>query len=143
MNGFVGQHLFHFLQEKKYEVYGIYKSGSAISENCYKADLSNREETYRLINVTLKDKVDVLIHTASVIANADNLDDLAVVFQNTAIAKNIADSIQSSGIKQLINFSSSSVYPNVDGLFTEKAVPNPAKMPTAFMAYLNGMQKWF
>lgn len=132
INGFVGKHLFHFLKEKKHEVYGIYRSGIPFSENCYQADLTNQEETKSLFDVSLNNKIDVVIHTASVMANSNNLIDLSVIHYNTVMAKNIANAIKSSNTKQLINFSSSSVYPNIDGSFSETSELNPSKNSDCF-----------
>lgn len=132
VNGFVGKVLFDFLNKKNNTVYGVFRSGEAINNNCFKLDLTNENETNNLLNVVLKDKIDIVIHTASVMANADNLNDVSILEKNALVAKNIASAIKNSTIKQLINFSSSSVYPNVDGVFTEDSVLNPSANADCF-----------
>ncbi|WP_257659168.1 NAD-dependent epimerase/dehydratase family protein [Parapedobacter lycopersici] len=132
VNGFVGRNLFHFFGNRGDLVWGTYRSGAAINDQCYKADLVNEEDTYRLFNVILKNKIDVIIHTASVLAGAGNLKDLSVIFDNAKMAKNISEAIQKTSIKQLINFSSSSVYPNAGGTFSEDSELDPSKNTDCF-----------
>lgn len=132
VNGFVGSHIFRFLKEKKNDVYGVYRSGSAFSENCHKTDLTNETETHQLFNVLLKDKIDIVIHTASAIADINNLNNLAIVFENSKMAQNIANAVKNTTIQHLINFSSSSVYPNIDGVFSETSELDPSKNSDCF-----------
>lgn len=48
------------------------------------------------------------------------------------IAKNMALAIKSINVKSLVNLSSSSVYPNVDGVFNELSIPDPSQNPDCF-----------
>ncbi|MES2837168.1 MAG: NAD-dependent epimerase/dehydratase family protein [Bacteroidota bacterium] len=132
VNGFVGNALFHFFDKKGIEVFGTYRSGKAINSNCFNVDLLNETEVNNLFNISLKDKIDVVIHTASVMAKTDNLEDLAVINDNSKMAKNLAIAIKENNSKQFINISSSSVYPNVDSVFSETSELNPAKNADCF-----------
>lgn len=132
VNGFVGNALFHFFNKNGMEVFGTYRGGKAINSNCFNVDLLNETDVNNLFNVVLKDKIDVVIHTASVIAKSNNLEDLQVINENSKIAKNISLAIKKANVKQFINISSSSVYPNVDGIFSETSELNPAKNADCF-----------
>lgn len=123
INGFVGKALYAVLR-KNHEVYGLYNSDTELFDNCFKCDLTNYQET-ELIFEKLK-HIDVIIHLASQMANANNIHDLSVLNANSAMSKNTALLGKKYLVKHIINLSSSSVYPNIDGIYNEMALPNPS-----------------
>lgn len=125
INGFVGKTLYKVLSEH-HEVVGIYNSGNALFDNCYKVDLTSEEETNSIFEKLSAKKIDVIIHLASQMANSKNINDLSVVNCNTSIAKNMALAAKNNKVEQFINLSSSSVYSNTDGTYNEQSIPNPA-----------------
>ncbi|WP_078129414.1 NAD-dependent epimerase/dehydratase family protein [Leptospira alexanderi] len=125
INGFIGRALYNHLS-KCHDIIGIYNSGEPLSENCYKADLTREVDTNSILKKIKKDSVDIIIHLASQMASINNLNDLSILHANSAISKNLALLAKNCKVKHLINFSSSSVYPNVDGIFDENSIPNPA-----------------
>jgi nucleoside-diphosphate-sugar epimerase len=54
------------------------------------------------------------------------LDDLSVIADNSAMAKNIAMVAKNLKIKTIIHLSSASVYPNLDGDYDETSIVNPS-----------------
>ena len=125
VNGFVGKSLYKTLAEKN-QVFGIYNSGIALFDNCIKIDLSNEEEASIVIEKAGIEKIDSIVHLASRTANASNLNDLSVLEANASIAKNISFVAKKLEVKHFINLSSSSVYPNIDGIYSEESIPNPS-----------------
>ncbi|MEI6522759.1 MAG: NAD(P)-dependent oxidoreductase [Bacteroidota bacterium] len=138
VNGFVGNYLFNFLNIGENNVYGVFRNGNPLNEKCFKVDLTDAEQTNYLFEVTLKDKIDIVIHTAAIVAQNNNLHDFSLVIENSKMALNISNSSKKSNLKQIINFSSSSVYPNVDGDFSECSEINPSKNSDC----LYGLSKW-
>lgn len=131
VNGFVGKSLYKSLAPT-YEVIGFYNSGNSLFENCVKVDLKNEEATIKaFLDAAQGDEIAVL-HLASQTANANNLYDNELVNTNTQIAKNVALAIKNINVKFLVNLSSSSVYPNVDGVFNELSIPDPSKNSDCF-----------
>jgi nucleoside-diphosphate-sugar epimerase len=125
VNGFVGKKLYRVLSEK-HNVIGLYNSGNPVFENCYKADLTNEEEIDLVFGKSETNDVDVIVHLASKMANAKNTNDLDVLYSNTIMAKNIAFMAKKLNVNQVVNLSSSSVYPNIDGVYNEESIPNPS-----------------
>jgi len=124
VNGFVGQALYKSLTAE-HIVTGIYNNGSAMFTNCHKVNLSNEKETLDFFSGQ-ENKIDVVIHLASKMAATDNLKDVSLLSFNPTIAKNIALGMKEANIKHVLNLSSSSVYPNVDGSFDESCAPDPS-----------------
>jgi len=137
VNGFVGKHLFNHLIQSN-EVYGIYNSGEPLSDNCFKVDLTDETATRKLFKEKFKQNIDTLIHLASRMASIKNADDTSLLTQNASISKNIAIASLENNIKHVINFSSSSVYPNIDGLFKETSIINPSPNTD----YIYGLSKY-
>ncbi|MCD0473658.1 NAD(P)-dependent oxidoreductase [Flavobacterium sp. EDS] len=131
VNGFVGKNLFKSLTHK-YNVIGFYNSGDSSFENCVKVDLKNEGATINAFQEAAQGDEIMVIHLASQTASAHNLHNNEVLNTNTQIAKSIALAIKSINVKFLVNLSSSSVYPNVDGVFNELAIPDPSKNNDCF-----------
>ena len=100
VNGFVGKHLYIDLI-KVHEVIGIYNSGNKVFENCFKVDLTNKIEIDDFFKNFGNESIDVVIHLASQMASAINLDDISIINENLKIAKNISSISVKYGIKQL------------------------------------------
>lgn len=132
-SGFIGNHLFDYLSID-HEVYVLVKKNkvSRYQKNAIHEDLlvlPNLIEAFD--RAKLKD-IELIIHTASILADAQNLDDINVLNSNNILHYNVAQLAKFLNCKRLINFSSSSVYPNIDGLFSEESIPNPAPNKDAF-----------
>ncbi len=125
VNGFVGKALYRVLSEK-HNVIGVYNSGNAVFENCYKVDLTNEEEIGLVFGKPETNDVDVIVHLASKMASVKNSNDLDVLHNNTIMAKNVAFMAKKLNVNQVIYLSSSSVYPNIDGVYNEESIPNPS-----------------
>lgn len=120
-NGFIGRALYNSLRSQ-YEVFGIGKSA---------ADMPD----YTMLDLTQQDEVgdyfkeyefDIVIHLAAILANASNKNDLTPLFKNVEMQRNLIDSLSHFKTCQFINFSSSAVYPNISGLFSENDIIDPS-----------------
>jgi nucleoside-diphosphate-sugar epimerase len=122
-SGFIGSHLFDYLQSK-HTVLGISEdSNKANYINCNLLDIKT---CIKALQDSKLKEVDVVIHLASILANSDNLLDIDVLNKNNVLTNNIFILGENFGTKKIINFSSSSVYPNIDGEFNEDSEINPA-----------------
>ena len=131
VNGFVGKNLYKFLSSK-HEVVGFYNSGNSLFENCIKVDLKNEQATMKAFQEAAQGDEIMVLHLASQTASANNLYDNELVNTNTRIAKNIALAIKSINVKFLVNLSSSSIYPNIDGVFDELSTLDPSQNSDCF-----------
>jgi nucleoside-diphosphate-sugar epimerase len=125
VNGFVGKKLYKELI-KNHEVIGIYNSGNSSFENCFKVDLLNEIETNNLFERISDKSINTIIHLASQTANSTNINNFSIININSTISINISKAAAKFGVEQFINLSSSSIYPNVDGIYNEESIPNPA-----------------
>jgi len=126
-NGFIGSHLVSKFSNE-YHVIGIDHHSTGKSENYYQINLLEVDfEKYQG-----KLEVDVFIHLASVMADAQNLNDISIINQNNTMSFNAANLAVQLKCKHFINLSSSSVYPNVNGVFTEVSTIDPSQNPDAF-----------
>lgn len=127
-NGFVGKHLLHFLQNNTGEeinTIGLTRTPSLSSANLVTLDLLDDKATSRFLSNS-ELNIDIIIHLASIIANADNLNNVNILTANTKITGNILKIAEANNVKHLINMSSSSVYSNSDGSYTEQSPINPS-----------------
>jgi len=99
---------------------------------CYSVDLTNREDVITLNNNLTKIKIDIVIHLASRMASADNIDDISILLDNIKITENLVFMIKKLRPKLLINFSSMAVYPNISGFYSENSLPMPQKNNDCF-----------
>lgn len=125
INGFVGKTLQKKLKPT-HHVIGIYRSGEILDNDCYKVDLLSEENVLNFCNNYTGKKVDVIVHLASNTANANNLKDISVINDNATLSKNVTELAKKMRVKHIINLSSSSIYPNINGVFNELSVPNPS-----------------
>ncbi|MES2808652.1 MAG: NAD(P)-dependent oxidoreductase [Bacteroidota bacterium] len=122
VNGFIGQALYNKLSSL-YAVYGSSRNNIHNIANWLYLDLSVKPE----VNLFFKEnKFDVIIHLATVLANKDNARDVSVFNDNLKIHTNLAEALDDYTGCHLINFSSSAVYPNLTGSFSEMDEINPS-----------------
>jgi nucleoside-diphosphate-sugar epimerase len=121
INGFIGTSLFNALN-KEHVIYGISRRNVGLP-NCSVLDLTERERTVRFFE---SNQFDIVVHTAMILANPDNKADLVAFFQNVTIETNLLEALMKQKQCHLINFSSSAVYPNVDGHFGENDIIDPS-----------------
>lgn len=126
-NGFLGSSLFKLL-DRDHEIIHINRSkiknfrGISID-----LDLANEQLVDQAITQGIIPGAEVLINLASRTANSINQNDLSVLFDNITIAKTVSSIALQSKVDKLINISSMSVYPNVDGEYTEESMIDPSK----------------
>lgn len=69
---------------------------------------------------------DIIIHTAFITANNNNYDSFNDLKKNLKITENLIFSLKKIKFKKLINFSSISVYPKLNGIFKENSNIDPS-----------------
>ena len=125
-NGFIGKNLNDYFN-KKHNLFNVIKKNNKYYnlQNKIIADLSIYEST-RIITDSISKKkisIDLIIHTAGKLFNEKNkYEDFNT---NIQISNNLCILVRKLKCKKLINFSSMSVYPYVNGLFNEKSLCNP------------------
>lgn len=124
VSGFVGQHLYEALQSD-FEVFGI--SRRALDRpGCQAVDLLDSAAVDEFF---AEHNFDKIIHLAAVLASRENLRDWSTFQQNLAMVHHLIQGLQLNPSGHLINFSSSSVYPNIDGTFDEESRIDPGANP--------------
>lgn len=131
VGGFIGSNIYNVLKQN-HEVYGIATNSKFSKQSVILSDLLNLEETKRELEKQKVFEVDILIHLAAILALKDNLNDIEVLNQNNRLSYNAGQLAKHLKVKKIINFSSSSVYPNIDGEFSEESQINPSKNADAF-----------
>lgn len=130
-SGFIGKHLTEVLSVEN-EIYGIDTFELRNSKiKTVAADLLDIDQCKRIFREKQISQVDVIIHLASVLANSANLNDADVLNYNNTLSSNIASLAMILGAEKIINFSSSSVYPNMTGTFNESSQIDPSVNPDA------------
>ena len=114
VSGFIGKSIYENLI-KHYDVFGISRSSLDL-KNCFKVDLYNLKELNLFFQ---KHDFDVIINLASRMANKNNLNNFSLLEDNLLMSKNLINVLNDKNSGYLINFSSSSVYPNISGTFCE------------------------
>ena len=120
--GFVGKHLINSLSD--YKLVGLSRYSDNTIDNItlnLDNDINDND-----IKLALKQySVDIIIHLASITCNKSNIDDIDILKKNLTISKNLSKIANYLQPDQLINFSSSSVYPNVNGSYSEDSIVKP------------------
>ncbi len=125
INGYVGKAIYNSLK-LHYNVYGAYNTSLTNQSNFFKIDLTDAQSVNSFINENKDFKIDTVIHLASKMASGNNLNDVGVLTDNIKMTENICRIANAFSIKHFLNFSSSSVYPNINGVFNESSTPYPA-----------------
>jgi nucleoside-diphosphate-sugar epimerase len=131
--GFIGAHIFRNLSKN----HNTFRILSKPAEKFIKNDIILNLESSKSVSQFLKSfpsqvKIDVIINLASKLSSSDNINDSKTLIDNIHIAENIAKIAAAVLPKKLINFSSSSVYPNITGTFSEESLPSPQKNTDCF-----------
>lgn len=123
-NGFIGKNLSQKLK-KKYKIYYLTKNEFySRKKNRIKCDLLKKKHINLLIKEKLK--LDIIIHTASILASSSTLESISLLKHNILIYENLVLVINKFNPKQVINLSSIAVYPNKDGVFDETSQVRPS-----------------
>ena len=130
-NGYIGKKLGEELS-KDYEVLGIFCSKENIinKKQDIQADLTISKDINKIVNnLETKDinSVDVIVHTASEVAVRGKLENKEILHSSAELTFN---SVRLSSILSpslFINLSSMSVYPYIDGTFSEESLCLPSK----------------
>ena len=123
-NGFIGQHLVK-------EIKNRHKLYQLINGNRY--SVHNNKITANLLNINhikflLKEElaIDVVIHLAAKMCTTNNNKDFSLLSENIKIYENLVLIINQIRPKKVINFSSTAVYPNIDGEYLESSEIRPS-----------------
>lgn len=125
VNGFVGRAVYDALSVE-HQVFGTFRSGNALFENCFQADLRVEEAFLDSVKTFFPNGVDVIIHLAGRTAGAKSMSDLSIVSDNIAMARSVALAALANKSTHVINFSSTSVYPNTSGTCDENTNIDPS-----------------
>lgn len=117
VSGFIGKNLFQSLNSK-YDVYGLSRSKVDL-KNCIQLDLYKEKDVCEYF---LKNNFDIVIQLASLMASHDNLRHSDLLLNNLKIQFNLIKALKNHKSSFFINFSSSAVYPNISGDFSENDI---------------------
>ena len=130
-NGFIGKNLREDLS-KDHEVFGILHSKENVINKKLdiQADLKVLKDINKIVTILgARDinSVDVIVHTASEVAVREKLENKEILHSNNELTFNLVrlSSILSPSL--FINLSSMSVYPYIDGTFSEESFCLPSK----------------
>jgi nucleoside-diphosphate-sugar epimerase len=124
VSGFIGKNIYKEFS-LNHEVFGISRT-LLKQKNCFQVDLLSLEETKSFF---YDKNFDVIIYLSSVMASRENINDKNLLLNNLHMQFNLIECVKSLKYCYLINFSSSAVYPNVNGEFSEKSIIDPSKNP--------------
>lgn len=119
--GLVGQILMEHLAQS-HDVDGVSKSGN--QQDVTSLDLMDKDAVFDYF--AINDKYDAVIHLASLVASKLNVQDFDVFSNNNIITLNLLEGIRFMSLSKFIYFSSSSVYPNISGVFNEHSNVDPS-----------------
>ena len=123
--GFIGSNLVNDLK-KDHFIFELYNG----KEYCFKGNkiicnMQNNEHIKKLLNENIK--VDIVIHTASILGTKDNINNISLFYDNIKMYENLILIINKFNPSRVINFSSIAVYPNKDGNFSEISEIKPSE----------------
>tara|TARA_B100001750_G_C15521970_1_gene612493 strand:- start:7196 stop:8044 length:849 start_codon:yes stop_codon:yes gene_type:complete len=124
--GFIGKKLSNVLA-KKHTVFKLYKEKNKSMENeqSIYLDLINKDnviEYFKKFND--QNNIDIIIHLASKLVSSKDKENIEIFYKNINIAENIVHISKILRPRQLVNFSSISVYPNLSGKYKENSIIN-------------------
>lgn len=126
INGFIGKSVGSFLAEQ-HAVFGISRAQHESVATIIPLDLCNTNAVDSFIaSDDSGNEMDVVLHLASKMASTESVEDISIIEHNLQITRNTLSLAKHFKAKHFINFSSTSVYPNIDGVFDENSVINPA-----------------
>ena len=125
-NGFLGKELVKVLS-KDHIIIHINRRDSFIDDSLrLEVDLADESLIQQLI---VEDKIghaDILINTSAKTASPGSINDLSLLFENAKISKSVSDIAKKAGVSKVVNISSMSVYPNIDGNYKETDLVDPS-----------------
>jgi nucleoside-diphosphate-sugar epimerase len=124
INGFTGKYLMKYLQEKRYDVYGISNNITENDSNILQCSIIDKEE---LIAVVKKIKPNYIIHLAA-ISFVQHKDIEEIYNVNVIGTQNLLDASLEikENLKKIIIASSATVYGNQEStVLSENSCPNP------------------
>lgn len=124
VSGFIGKNIYKELSGN-HDVYGVSRS-TLKEKNCFKLDLLNIEEAKSFF---INKNFDIIIYLSSIMASRENITNKNLLLDNLHLHFNLIECLKSQKQGYLINFSSSAVYPNIDGKFLESSLVDPSKNP--------------
>ena len=123
-NGFIGKHLIKGI-DSKHQIFQLVNGKKYnFNKNIFTVNLLDDEH----ISFFLKEKIDVdiLIHLAAVMCSSENQNNFSLLISNIRIYENLVSIIKKLRPNRIINFSSTAVYPNLDGEFSEVSEIRPS-----------------
>jgi len=123
-NGFIGKHLINDIKSKHKIFQLVNGEIYSFNKNIFTVNLLDKEH----ISLFLKEKidVDVVIHLAAIMCSNENQKLFSLLSNNIKIYENLVLIIQKLRPNKIINFSSTAVYPNQDGDFSEASEIRPS-----------------
>ena len=121
VSGFIGKNLFNFLSIE-HEVFGVSRT-EVSQENCDTLDFFNSNHVKKYFK---NNHFDVIINLVSKMASVVTTKDIDLFTENLKIQTNIIKGLENYDKCIFINFSSSAVYPNIDGEFSEISLIDPS-----------------
>jgi nucleoside-diphosphate-sugar epimerase len=131
VNGFVGSALLNNLS-KDYNIIGIGRKKGKFNYSYVYCDLIDSNCLKSAIEILKQYKIDIIIHAASKMSTNENVNEINVLIDNIRLSENVAKITKLLNIPYFINLSSSSVYPNIDGEFSEESNIWPARNTDCF-----------
>ena len=126
--GFIGSRLSTELA-KRHTIFRVFSKEEDIKDSRDIAvDLSNNNFGKKIPEDFKKQysPADVIIHLASILASVGEVDNIKILTDNIRITKNVIGIAKVLKPGKFIHFSSTAVYPNIDGVFTEASEVRPS-----------------
>ncbi|WP_452227214.1 NAD-dependent epimerase/dehydratase family protein [Lacinutrix cladophorae] len=121
VSGFVGKNVFKHLSAT-HEVYGVSRTDLGY-KNCQTLDFLNTLDVQQYFK---ENQFDVIVNLVSRMASVETAKDITLFTDNLKIQTNIIKALENYNKCTFINFSSSAVYPNIDGEFLEGSTIDPS-----------------
>ena len=123
-NGYIGKSIADFLLNK-YNVLSVKNSLKYnVENNIFSMNLLDEKHVDLFLEEDIS--IDIIIHIASKMASADNINDMNIFYDNIKMYEHIVKITQQFNPQKLINFSSIAVYPNIDGVYDENSIIHPS-----------------
>jgi|TARA_B100000287_G_scaffold424862_2_gene470236 UDP-glucose 4-epimerase len=111
--GFIGKHLFNYIEQKNHHTYGIDRRHrfKTCSREFYYGDLSKKEELPFLIKCFKNSKIDTVFHLAAESSVSDSfIDPLKFYHNNVTGTAQLLEACVASGVKKVIFSSSAAAF---------------------------------
>jgi len=111
--------------DPNWNIIAVSRLGDSLAKINFACDLKEKDSVDDLIH-QCNLPIDLVIHTASVMVDKNNVNDMQLFYDNVTITENLITFIKAKNISRLINFSSIAVYPNTDGEYSEDSIIQPS-----------------